>query len=146
MGDKASLNIEMPGVDFAGLAREAIAAKLTNALVGADDAIVKIVASAMERKVDGRGNVSGYNYENKTPYVEWLAEDLIRSATLESPQGPRRAPAAGPGGACREAAFEEREVDRCGPHRDVHQEHDRRLWREHQPHRVDEIRAMTQDE
>jgi hypothetical protein len=34
----ASMSFEMPGVDFAGMAREAIAAKLTEAMVGADDA------------------------------------------------------------------------------------------------------------
>lgn len=83
MTNKASLNIEMPGVDFAGMAREAIAAKLTEALVGADDAIVKIVASALTTKVNERGNVDNYSYNNKTPFAEWLAEDLIRSATKE---------------------------------------------------------------
>ena len=86
MGDKASLNIDLPGVDFAGLAREAIAAKLTNALVGADDAITKIVATAMMMKVDDRGNVNNYSYENKTPYVEWLAQNLIRGAAMQALQ------------------------------------------------------------
>lgn len=78
---KASLNIEMPGVDFAGMAREAIAAKLTEAMIGSDDAIVKIVAAALTTKVNNYGNVSSSKWENNTPYAEWLAGDLIRAAT-----------------------------------------------------------------
>jgi len=77
----ATLNIDMPGVDFAGMAREAISAKLTEALIGADDAIIKIVATAMATKVNDHGNVSTSSYDNKTPYAEWLAGSLIREAT-----------------------------------------------------------------
>ncbi len=78
---KQSLSIEMPGVDFAGLAREAIAANLTKALVGADATIVQIVVAAMERKVESNGNPSSYAYSYGVPYVQWLAEDLVRGAT-----------------------------------------------------------------
>ncbi|WP_454629687.1 hypothetical protein [Bradyrhizobium cenepequi] len=78
---KASLNIEMPGVDFAGMAREAIAGKLTEALVGSDTAIQSIVAAAIATKVNDRGQVGQYSSDNKTPFVEWLAQDLIRKAT-----------------------------------------------------------------
>jgi len=82
MTQKASLNIEMPGVDFAGMAREAIAAKLTESMIGSDDAIMKIVAAALTTKVNERGVTNNqYSYENKTPFVEWLAQDLIREAT-----------------------------------------------------------------
>lgn len=81
--NKASLNIEMPGVDFAGMAREAIAAKITEAMVGAEAQIATIVAAAMAQKVDGRGMVHQYPSENKTSYIEWLAADLIRAATKE---------------------------------------------------------------
>ena len=79
----ASLNIEMPGVDFAGMAREAIAAKLTEAMIGSDDAIAKIVATAMGQKVNDRGQVDSYSYNNKTAFVEWLAQDLMREATKQ---------------------------------------------------------------
>lgn len=79
--EKASLNIEMPGVDFAGLAREAIAAKLTQALVGEDATIIKIVAAAMERKVESNGSASSYSASYGIPYVQWMAEQLIRDAT-----------------------------------------------------------------
>ncbi|TGP34042.1 hypothetical protein EN875_012390 [Mesorhizobium sp. M2D.F.Ca.ET.232.01.1.1] len=71
----------MPGVDFGEMARQAISAKLTEALVGADDAIIKIVATAMATKVNDHGNVSSSSYDNKTPYAEWLAGSLIREAT-----------------------------------------------------------------
>jgi hypothetical protein len=84
VSNEPKLNIELPGVDFAGLAREAIAAKLVEAMVGADDAIRKIVAAALAQKVTERGVVdTRYNYENKTPFVEWLLQDLVRAATLE---------------------------------------------------------------
>lgn len=81
---KASLNIEMPGVDFGAMAREAIAAKLTESLVGADAAIQGIVAAALAEKVDSNGNKE--RYSGGIPFVEWLARDLIRKATLEAVQ------------------------------------------------------------
>lgn len=81
---KQSLTIDMPGVDFAGLAREAIAAKLTEALVGADDAIIRIVVAAMEQKVEGNGSPSRYANHNSDSFVEWLAKDLIREATKQA--------------------------------------------------------------
>lgn len=81
---KSSLSIDMPGVDFAGLAREAIAAKLTTALVGADDAITRIVVAAMEQKVEGNGSPSRYTSHNSASFVEWLAQDLIREATKQA--------------------------------------------------------------
>lgn len=83
---KASLSIDMPGVDFAGMAREAIAAKLTESLIGADTAIQGIVAAALTSKVDSRGMTSQYSSDNKIPFVEWLAQDLIRKATLQAVQ------------------------------------------------------------
>jgi mRNA-degrading endonuclease toxin of MazEF toxin-antitoxin module len=83
---KHSLTIDMPGVDFAGMAREAIAAKLTEALIGADDAITRVVVAAMEQKVEGNGQPSRYSDPRNTSYVEWLAQDLIRSATKQALQ------------------------------------------------------------
>lgn len=79
----ASMSIALPGVDFAQMAREAIAVKLTEALVGADQAIVGIVASALERRVDDKGQISNYRSDNNLPYIEWLAQDLIRKAALD---------------------------------------------------------------
>ena len=78
----AKLNIDLPGVNFEQMAREAISVKLTEALIGSDDAIMKIVVAAMSQKVSERGHVSNSSYENKTPFVEWLAQDLIRGAAL----------------------------------------------------------------
>lgn len=78
---KASLNIEMPGVDFGAMAREAIAAKLTESMMGADDMINKIVVAALTQKVNENGRVGQYSSENKTAFVEWVAQDLIREAT-----------------------------------------------------------------
>ena len=78
---KTSLSIEMPGVDFGEMAREAIAGKLIEALVGADAAIAGIVAKAMTTKVNEHGAVGSYG--NNTPFVEWLAQDLIRAAAKD---------------------------------------------------------------
>jgi hypothetical protein len=74
------MKIDIPGVDFAGLARQAIAEKLTEALVGADDAIRKIVGAALTQKVNDRGQISQYSSDNKVPYVEWVAGEMIRAA------------------------------------------------------------------
>ncbi len=79
----ASMKIDIPGVDFAGLARTAIAARLTEALVGADDAIRKIVGAALTQKVNGQGKIGQYGSDNTTPYVEWAAGELVRQAALQ---------------------------------------------------------------
>lgn len=78
----SKLAVEIPGVDFTELARQTIAVHLTEALIGNDEAIRKIVVAALAHKVNERG-VVGQSYENRTPFVEWLAQDLIRSATLD---------------------------------------------------------------
>ena len=80
----ASLSLELPGVDFQQMAREAIAGKLVEALTGADDVVGKIVVAAMSQKVSQHGTHSDYDYENKTPFIEWMAQDLIRGAALEA--------------------------------------------------------------
>lgn len=79
----ATMQIAIPGVNFEQLARETIAAKLTEALLGADDAIRKIVIAGLEQKVNDRGVVDSRGYDNKTPFVEWLAQDMIRKVTLD---------------------------------------------------------------
>jgi len=79
--EAATMKIDIPGVDFGALARQAIAERLTESLVGADDAIRKIVVAAMQVKVGSDGKVGTYASHNDTPYVEWLAQDLVRQAT-----------------------------------------------------------------
>lgn len=79
-----SLQIDLPGVNFEEMARTAIAAKLSEALIGADDITGKIVAAALTQKVNKSGVVDQrYSYENKTPYVEWLFQELIRGAVKD---------------------------------------------------------------
>lgn len=79
----ASLQIQMPGVDFEKMAREMIAAKLTEALSLSDAAIQSLVTSALTRKVNEHGNVGQYSSDNKIAFVEWVAMDLIRKVTLD---------------------------------------------------------------
>lgn len=83
MSDNTTMKIDIPGVNFEQLAREAIAARLTEAMVGADDAIRKIVVAAMEQKVTESGQTPRHSYEGKLPYIEWLAQELIRKAALD---------------------------------------------------------------
>lgn len=83
MSETGKVEIQVPGVDFQELARLAIAERITTAMLGAENTIASIVGAAMQRKVDGKGNVSNYRSENNIPYVEWLAGDLISKATQE---------------------------------------------------------------
>ena len=78
-----SMKIDLPGVDFTQLARETIAAKLTESMLGQEDVIQKIVVAAMSRKVTERGAVSQYEYENRTSFVEWLAQDMMRAVVTD---------------------------------------------------------------
>lgn len=80
---QASMKIDLPGVNFEQMAREAIAAHLTEAMVGADETIKKIVVAAMSQKVNEKGQRDNYDYNNKHSFVEWMAQDLIRQATLD---------------------------------------------------------------
>lgn len=77
----AALKVEVPGVDFAGLAREAIAAKLTEAFTNTPEIIQKVVATALAMKVDSEGKPSNYSYS--TPYIEWMAQQAIREAVTK---------------------------------------------------------------
>ena len=83
MSDNATMQIAIPGVNFEQLARETIAAKLTEALLGSDDAIRKIVVAGLERKVNDRGVVSDRSYDNTIPFIEWIAQDMLRKVTLD---------------------------------------------------------------
>lgn len=78
----ANGSIEIPGLDFGELARHAIAQKITEAMVGADDAIRAICAGALAVKVDSEGKVGGYRAD--IPYVEYLTGQLIRKAAHEA--------------------------------------------------------------
>lgn len=81
MNQKSSLSIEMPGVDFTAMAKEAIAVKLTESMLGSEEIISKVVFSALEQKVNDQGKVDQYQSSNRIPFVEWVAQDLIREAT-----------------------------------------------------------------
>lgn len=83
MADAPSMKIDLPGVDFTQLARQTIAAKLTESMLGSEDVIQKIVIAAMSRKVTERGVVSQYDYENRHSFVEWLAQDMMRTVVVD---------------------------------------------------------------
>lgn len=83
MSDKNSkVEIGIPGVDFAQMAREAIAGQLTQAMAATPEMIQRIVAAALTQKVDSEGKArSGYNSDKS--FIEWVTEDMIRKAVIE---------------------------------------------------------------
>lgn len=76
------VEIGIPGVDFAQMAREAIAGQLTQAMAATPAMIQRIVASALTQKVDTEGRVRN-GYGNDKSFIEWVTEDLIRTAVIE---------------------------------------------------------------
>src|SRR3990167_301501 len=77
-------NIEIPGVDFAGIAREVIAVKLTEALATSPEGIRSIVQAALGVKVkEEDGKPPHYSSDKTVPWVEFVAADLIRTATKD---------------------------------------------------------------
>ncbi len=76
--------IQIPGVDFGKLAQEAIAHQITKAMVGADAFVNTTIAEALSRKVDTEGKLSTRGYGVEMPFVQWVAEDLVRSAVRKA--------------------------------------------------------------
>lgn len=76
--------IQIPGVDFGKLAQEAIAHQITKAMVGADAFVNTTIAEALSRKVDTEGKPSSRGYGVEMPFVQWVAEDLVRSAVRKA--------------------------------------------------------------
>ena len=78
-------SIEIPGVDFAELARQVIAVKLTEALSLSPEGMQQLVLSAMTHKVRSEdGQQPRYHGEHTVTWVEYVAGDLIRKATKEA--------------------------------------------------------------
>lgn len=80
--DNGKLEIGIPGVDFAQMAREAIAGQLTQAMAATPEMIQRIVAAALTQKVDSEGRArSGYGSDKS--FIEWVTEDIVRKAVIE---------------------------------------------------------------
>ena len=76
--------IELPGVDFAALAKEVISVKLTEALATSDAGIKDIVHAALGvRVLAENGQPPRYSSDETVPWVEYVAADMVRSATKE---------------------------------------------------------------
>jgi hypothetical protein len=80
--DTSKVEIGIPGVDFAQMAREAIAGQLTQAMAATPAMIQRIVAAALTQKVDNEGKPR-HGYGADKSFVEWVCEDLIRRAVIE---------------------------------------------------------------
>lgn len=80
--DNSKVEIQVPGVDFAQMAREAIAGQLTAAMVASPAMIQKIVAAALTQKVDSEGHARN-GYGGDKSYVEWVCENMIREAVVD---------------------------------------------------------------
>lgn len=74
--------IELPGVDFAALAREVIAVKLTESLTTSPEAVRSMVLAALGQKVNRENGQEPKSYDRDVcSWVEYVAADLIRQAT-----------------------------------------------------------------
>ena len=81
MSNEGKVSVELPGVDFAALARQVIALEVSKALSLPKEAVNNLVAAAMQEKVDEQGKPSRYG-DGKT-FIEWAARSAIRDAVLD---------------------------------------------------------------
>lgn len=82
MADSSKVEIGIPGIDFAQMAREAIAGQLTQAMAATPAMIQRIVSAALTQKVDSEGRPRNGYGSDKT-FVEWVCEDMIRKAVID---------------------------------------------------------------
>lgn len=82
MADSSKVEIGIPGVDFAQMAREAVAGQLTQAMAATPAMVQKIVAAALTQKVDSDGKARN-GYGSDKSFVEWVCEDMIRKAVID---------------------------------------------------------------
>lgn len=84
MAAEASSKVEIgiPGVDFAQMAREAIAGQLMQAMVATPEMVQKLVVAALTQRVDSEGHARN-GYSQDKPFIEWACEGMIRKATLD---------------------------------------------------------------
>lgn len=80
--DNSKVEIGIPGVDFAQMAREAIAGQLTHAMAASPAMIQRIVASALTQKVDSDGRARN-GYGSDKAFIEWVCEDMVRKAVID---------------------------------------------------------------
>jgi hypothetical protein len=80
--DSGKVEIGIPGVDFAQMAREAIAGQLTQALTASPAMIQTIVAGALTQRVDSEGKARN-GYSSDKTFVTWVCEDMIRKAVID---------------------------------------------------------------
>ena len=73
------VSMELPGVDFAALARQVIAVEVSKVLSVPEASLNAMVIAALQQKVADDGKPS--SYANKT-YIEWAAMSAIRGAVL----------------------------------------------------------------
>lgn len=82
MAEPSKVEMSIPGVDFAQMAREAIAGQLTQAMSATPAMIQKIVVAALTQKVDTEGRPRN-GYGGDKSFVEYVCEDMIRKAVIE---------------------------------------------------------------
>lgn len=61
-----------------------VAAGISAALGSADAIVAKLIKEVMNRTVDGRGEPS--TYRDAKPWIEWIAESMIREAIKDGMQ------------------------------------------------------------
>lgn len=82
--ENSKIAVELPGVDFAEMAKQAIAGQLISAMTATPAMIQAIVAKALTQTVDTEGKPRSGGYSSDKPYVQWVAEDMIRKCALDA--------------------------------------------------------------
>lgn len=84
MAETKTGTIALQGVDFAELAKQVIAEKVTEALtIGSGEAVRGLILGALTEQVGTDGVRSTYSSQNTVPWVQWVAADAIRKLTKQ---------------------------------------------------------------
>jgi hypothetical protein len=80
----SKLSMDLPTEIVERAVRDKINAAIASQLGDPAVLIEKLVANALAQKVNDNGNVSRSSYENRTPFLEYVAGDFIRNAAKEA--------------------------------------------------------------
>jgi hypothetical protein len=81
-GDTVALQV--PGVNFEALAQSFIASELTKHFLQVEGHVEAIVGAAMVRPVKADGTSPQYSSDKTIPWVEFVAQDLVRKAAVQA--------------------------------------------------------------
>lgn len=72
--------VEVKGIDFGGLARQAIAVEIAKALQTSDETVKRLIVESIRRRVAGDGKPSSYGeHYNTMTWIEYVLAEAIRA-------------------------------------------------------------------